>query len=213
MIDRSTGVQAPAGEQTASNQDSGGATGDNRSEGRIDESQLTFKYGDSQAETAPGESVAPEIQVFGIWDLLRMVLVLALVVAVIYGLYWLLRRSKTAREEDGNFINVLSSQTLSGGKYLHVIDVAGKVYLLGSGDSGVNLISEIQDKPSIDELRLHASRSQLQNRNFSQLLGSVFSNGFGGKGESANKSGEAEPANGAIGFDFVRRQRQRLKKL
>jgi flagellar protein FliO/FliZ len=184
---------------------------------RIDESQLTFEYADDEDPAGISSSDDPQalgtepIQVFGFWDLMRMILVLVIVVAMIYGVYFLLRRSKKAQVDDSSFISVLSSQTLPGGKQLHIIDVAGQVYLLGAGDAGINMITEITDKPTIDELRLQASRRQVQGANFSRMLSGFFT--ASGSGAEHGDRDEAGDDVASIGFDFVRQQRERLKKL
>ncbi len=190
-------------EQAANQPAPGSPAGDQSSQlNRIDESLLTLDFqDDDEAVAVPGETTT----VFGIWELLRMVLVLAIVVGMIYGLFFLLKRGKKAQDDHSSFISVLTSQTLPGGKQLHIIDVAGQVYLLGAADGGINLITEISDKPTIDELRLQASRQQLQGGNFSQMISGFFSR------NSDSGGTENEPAE--VGFDFVHRQRERLKKL
>ncbi|AHC14595.1 flagellar biosynthetic protein FliO [Salinispira pacifica] len=206
----SRSTQQNSAEQTdaeISNQNSS-----NSAERSVDERSLTFDFDDVSPEEEAGSE---DLAVFGFWDLLRMVLVLALVVGLIYGLYFILRKSKSSQEENSSFIQVLSNQHLPGGKTLHVIDVGGKVYLLGAGDGGVNLITEINDKETVDEMRLQASRQQLHKGNFSQLLGSFFNTSASAQGVST-ASPATQPSNdggGGDGFDFVRRQRERLKKL
>lgn len=184
----------------------------------VDERNLTFDFDDVSPEDEAGSE---DLAVFGFWDLLRMVLVLALVVGLIYGLYFILRKSKASQAESSSFIQVLSNQNLPGGRTLHVIDVGGKVYLLGAGDGGVNLITQIDDKETVDEMRLHSSRQQLHKGNFSQLLGSFFNTGESRPGDTGRSaagstgtpSSPVEDLPQSDGFDFVRRQRERLKKL
>ena len=166
----------------------------------IDESDLTLSFTD---EEAPLEE---PLQVFGFWDLMRMVLVLALVVGMIYAVYFLLKRSRKKLEEESNFISLLSSQALPGGRQLYIIDVAGRVYLLGAGDGSLSLITEIEDKPSIDALRLDASRQQAGAKTFSQLMSSFFVKSPNDDQEKANHLPD-------VGFTFLRQQRKRLKRL
>lgn len=164
------------------------------------ESDLTFAFSD-------GEEVPDDepIQVFGIGDLIRMVLVLALVVGIIYALAFFLKRNRKATEAESSFITILSTQTLPGGRQLYIIDVAGSVYLLGAGDGGLSLITEIDDKPTVDALRLESSRQQLQSRNFAQLMSTFFLKNSADPGASAQMQGS--------GFNFIHEQRKRLKKL
>lgn len=198
--------------------------------GPVDESTLTFDFDDESSEDADAVGTVEAVPLFGIWDLLRMVLVLALVVGLIYALYYFLKRSRDGSTEQSSFISLLSSQSLPGGKQLHIIDVAGRVYLLGAADGSINLITEIDDKASIDELRLQASRKQLQGANFSQLLSGFFSKSQSADNpvsreadadgdqisfsENSNSLEHVEDAQQSpMNFDFIRRQRERLKKL
>ena len=75
----------------------------------INESELTLSFTDevtSPADENPG--------VFGFWDLIRMVLVLALVLGMIYATYFFLKRNRKRQEEESNFISLLTSQALPG---------------------------------------------------------------------------------------------------
>ena len=168
---------------------------------QIDESDLVLEF------TGEEEPVANDsVQVFGFWDLMRMVLVLAFVILLIYALYFFLKRGRKNSVEEGSFISLLSTQSLPAGRQLYIIDVAGRVYLLGAGDGSLSLITEIDDKPSIDALRLQASSQQLRARSFSQLMNDFFI-----KAQGSGKNRAIQEPTG--GFDFLRQQRAKVKKL
>ncbi|MGI9256826.1 MAG: FliO/MopB family protein [Salinispira sp.] len=169
------------------------------------ESEITLSFSDDSQAIEEGDQA---VQVFGFGDLIRMVLVLALVVGMIYGLYFLLRRSKKVLEDESSFISLLSTQTLPGGRQLYIVDVAGRVYLLGAGDGNLSLITEIDDKPTIDALRLESSRQDLRPRSFSQLMNTFFLRNS--TGNSAQSTPDQLSGNG---FSFLHQQRKRLKKL
>jgi flagellar protein FliO/FliZ len=75
-------------------------------------------------------------------SLVRTFVGLAVVVAVIYGLYWVLRQVKTSREERG-FGNGLASQAvvpLGPNRSLHLVRAGRELVLLGVAEHGVTPI-------------------------------------------------------------------------
>ena len=118
----------------------------------IDESTLILAEAQEQDIQAPATSLFPYV--------LRMILVLVLVIAAIYGLYTLLKRSSRTRNEEDPYIRVLASSPLAAGKLLHVVSVGERAWLLASADTSVSVVSEIEDKEVIDALTLRASSSQ-----------------------------------------------------
>jgi flagellar protein FliO/FliZ len=155
------------------------------------------------AAGAPQGSPATPPTVTGVstWDFVRMLIILAGVVVVIYLLFWLLRRSAGKKIQENDLIRVLGSRSLAGNRALHLIEVGGCVYLIGASDGGVQLISEISDKESLDSVRLKAAeQAPAAGRNFPQILSEIF--------RPARK-----PVSLGEGIGFLRGQRDRLKKL
>jgi flagellar biogenesis protein FliO len=135
------------------------------------------------------------------WDFVRMLLILAAVVAAIYLLVALLRRGSRKRVRENDFIRVLGSRTLAGTRALHLVEVGTAIYLIGSSDGGVELIAEVTDKESVDGLRLRAAEEAPPGRRtFQAVLSEIFrpAHHQATMGESAG---------------FLRRQRDRLRKL
>jgi flagellar protein FliO/FliZ len=169
----------------------------------VDETTLTL--GDSgvparAAATAAGSSTLAYF--------LRMIVVLALVLAAIYGVYRLLKRLTKPKTADDSAVKVLASTPLGAGKALHVVSLGSKAYLIGASDSSINLVAEIQDKDLIDSLILQAAltpASRAAGRDFSQLLsgllGSRRGQGRAGGGRQQHREG-----------DFLAGQRERLRK-
>ncbi len=130
-----------------------------------------------------------------------MLLILAAVVAVIYVLFWLLRRGSRGRIQENDLIRVLGSRGLSGSRALHLVEVGSSIYLVGSADGGVQLIAEITDKESIDSVRLKSAEAAPGGkRTFTQILAEIFR-----PARSTFSVGE--------GIGFLKGQRDRLKKL
>lgn len=150
--------------------------------------ESTLLIGESVAQNQ--EPIAP----FSFWDLLRMILVLAVVIGVIYLLFFFLRRAGGKRNASSPMIRVLGSQSLPGNRVLYLVEVGEQVFLVGSGGEALNLIAEITDRETIDRLMLGAGESgQNGRRSFAEMLGGMF----GGDGS----------------LSFMRSQRDRLRKL
>ena len=129
------------------------------------------------------------------WDFVRMVLVLAAVVAAIYLILLFIRRSTAGRVRENDLITLLGSRALGGGRNLHLVQVGTGYYLVGAADEAVNLIAQITDQESIDTLKLELSTATVAGRrSFSDVLGEVLGGSGGGRGRSQGAllaSGEA----------------------
>ncbi len=169
-----------------------------------DETQLLFDEPDGADDEAAGQ-LGEGVGMFGIWDFVRMVLVLGLVIAAVYAVFFVLRRAAGGRYRSSEFIKLLGSQPLPGNRALHLIQVGSQVFLVGAGDSTVNLVSEITDRETIDELRLQANNSEQQpaSRGFSELISGAV--------RAGDRSAESADAGNPI--QFMSRQRERLRNL
>jgi flagellar protein FliO/FliZ len=74
--------------------------------------------------------------------LVRTIVGLAIVIAVIYGLYWVLKQVKSSREEraSGQGLGTLATLPLGANRSLHLVRAGGEVVLLGVGEGGVTPI-------------------------------------------------------------------------
>jgi flagellar protein FliO/FliZ len=74
--------------------------------------------------------------------LVRTIVGLAIVIAVIYGLYWVLKQVKASREEraSGSGLDTLATLPLGPNRSLHLVRAGGEVVLLGVGEGGVTPI-------------------------------------------------------------------------
>jgi len=150
-----------------------------------------------------GENVSVGETIAGpsIWTFVRMVLVLALAAAAVYGVVFFLRRSTKKINSDDPFLKVLANAHLGSNRYAHIVSVGDKAWLLGSSDGGVNLIGEIEDKDVINAMLLEDSTKVERNQS---RLPDFF-------GMIRRFSAQAERS--APSADDIRRRRERLKGL
>ena len=160
------------------------------------EEALVIPGGDSPEAPA---SPAPSGPLVSSWDFVRMLLILAAVVGVIYLLFHLLKRGFRRQLPQNDLIRILGSRSLSGNRALHLVAMGRSVYLVGAAESGISLIAEIKDQETLDQIRLESSQV-LPPQGFAQFFQSLWKGG--GK---RNLSGDS--------LEFMKKQRQRLQKM
>lgn len=134
-----------------------------------------------------------------VWLFIRMVLVLALVVALMYAVLRFMRKGTAATDTDDPFLRRVAGLSLGQGKSVQVVTLLDHAYLVGISDSAINLIGEVHDKELVDSMNLYADKNTATKkpRSFSDVL-ELFMPMAGRGGESG--AGEAAgPAAG--GFD------------
>jgi flagellar protein FliO/FliZ len=159
---------------------------------QADESRIVL--GDAPPAAAGGGTPIPAA--------LRMVVVLALTAAAIYGIVFWLKRITRPPVPRNPHIKVLSSVPLGSNRYLHVVSVGAKTWLLGAGDGGISLIAEITDQEAevaamLQDTRNGAEAAALKLPDFKALLRRL-----GGL-----------PVDRRPTADNVRKRRERLKGL
>ncbi|MBI9103225.1 MAG: flagellar biosynthetic protein FliO [Spirochaetales bacterium] len=140
------------------------------------------------------------------WDVIRMILILAGVLILIYAIFHFMRKAGGAKYQPNNLIDLHASLGLGGDKSVHLIETGQEFFLVGAAENGVNLISKIDNKDAVDDIRFKISTSEtpLEPRNFADIFSRLIKRGDSdvnlGKSMSKNK-------------DFMKEQRERLKKM
>ena len=165
-----------------------------------EESLLILDAGE-EPEDGEGEEVQGGPLVSS-WDFLRMVLILAAVVGLIYLIFWLLKRGLRRQLPQNDLIRLLGTRNLSSNRALHLVEMGKQVFLVGSAEGSISLISEIRDRETLDSIALE--RSQVENR---------ATQGFANFFQSVLKSGKQRESSVGATIDFMKQQRQRLEKL
>jgi len=160
---------------------------------RAAERSYTFGETDETPAVQTGSSV---------WPVIRMILVLAVTAAAVYGVVYFLKRSSKQTVSKDPFLKILATAHLGVNRYAHVVSVGSKAWLLGSSDGGVNLIGEVDDKEIIDAMLLEESRkgAEPQGR-FPDFISML------------RRLGLPAQQTGSSGADDIRKRRERLKGL
>ena len=106
-------------------------------------------------DVIPGDDPASASSIFVV---LRMVLVLALAALAIYGVVFFIKRISRPQEIRDPNLKILARVPLGNDAFAAVLSLGAKVWLVGGGSGGVNLISEIDDTESIETLLLEDAR-------------------------------------------------------
>ncbi len=107
-----------------------------------------------------------------LWLFIRMFLMLAIVLGIIWLVFRLLKSGMMPGQENDPFLRRVATLPLSPGKAVHVVTLVDKAYLIGVSENSVNLIAEVNDKELVEALNLHAERqgSVPRPKNFSEVL-------------------------------------------
>jgi len=145
----------------------------------------------------PAQNSGPSI-----WAVIRMILVLALAAAAIYGVVYFIKRSSKQTATNDPFLKILASSHIGFNRYVHIASVGSRAWLLGASDGGVNLISEIEDKEIIDAMLLEDSKKSAETQSrFPDFLSIL------------RRLGRTPGQTQSSGVDEIRKRRERLKGL
>jgi len=122
-----------------------------------------------------------------------------LTAAAVYGVVYLLKRVTRQTEAKDPHLRVLASAHLGSNRFVHVVSLGGKAWLVGASDGGVDLIAEVDDAETRDALLLEDSRRQAERQPAFALDFKALMRRFGAGGNSP------------LGADSIRKRRERLR--
>lgn len=168
--------------------------------GAVDETTLSLGGSGATTRAATNAAGSSTLAYF-----LRMVVVLALVLGLIYVVYRILKKAAGPKIAESQAVRILASSSLGPGKTLHVVALGSKGYLVGATDSSINLVAPIDDKEYLDALILEAESKPPQKPGAGREFGAVLSSLMGGNPAGGRKKGSGEGS-------FLSGQRDRLRK-
>jgi len=140
-----------------------------------------------------------------VWVFVKMIIMLAVVVACVYGVFFLLRRSTKASNAADPFLRKVSQISLSPGKSVQVVTLLDNAYIIGVTDESINLIGQVNDKELVNSMNLYADKNDKTSkpRTFADVLDIFMPHGP----RSENVFGTGESAT-----DTMRKQRERFNR-
>lgn len=101
----------------------------------------------------------------GLWVFIRMILVLALVVVIIWFVLKIMRKNTPGAATNDPFLRNVATLALSPGKSVHVVTLIDRAYVLGVGEDSVTLLDTINgkdgspDQELVQDFNVYADRT------------------------------------------------------
>ncbi len=179
-------------------------------------------------EKAPGagfeeEDFKPQVEEEStVWMIFKTLFVLGLMVAGFYYFFRFVTKKAGIQFMGQEVVQVLSIVPVGQNRYLQVVDLAGRILVLGIAENNINLLLEITDRDEKDRIRLMSSRSHpAQEIVFSEFLAKqigrvtdFIQDRRGRKKPQAftHENIFQEPQSGAD-LDYLKQQKNRLKNM
>lgn len=198
-------------EQKASDKENATAESQSTILTETDEQKLPITTG------AGNTNVSGMTTVNSAWVFIRMILVLALVILIIWLIFKMMKKGMKPGEENDPFLRKVASITLSPGKSIQIVTCIDHAYIVGVSDDSVSLISTLDDKELVDAMNLYADKNQNKKKplNFADVLDLFMPHGPRTKPEEKNQKKKSENIFSGSSQDVVemlKKQRERLNK-
>ncbi len=130
----------------------------------------TFSDRYSRAGTKGQDEIDKKSTSFGFMQVTFILLIIGLIA---YFFYKYIARKKEGFKSSSDYINVLFTTALAANKHLQVVQIFDTVYILGVGDTSVNLITELKDRALVEQLKSEAG-SNLPSLTFKEQIVKLF---------------------------------------
>ena len=115
---------------------------------------------------------------------LRALAILAVIIIGMFFLFRLLVKKRNRIVIDTDMIKVLATYPLASNRLIQVVEIAGKIMILGVTDSNINLITEVEDGELIDKIKLLSSKESTGGGSFKdQFLKLIGGKSFQNSGQ------------------------------
>ena len=151
------------------------------------------------------------------WMIIKTILILGILVGAFYYFFQFVTKKAGINIQGEDVVRILSVVPVGQNKYIQVVDLAGKILVLGIADSGINLITEITSKEEMDRIRLLGSRSKpVPEGGFQEYIktqiGRVIEK-INDKYEHNTTTDTMLGGDSGVDLDYLKRQKKRLKHL
>ena len=121
---------------------------------------------------------------------LRTLAILAVLVVAVYIVMRIFLKNRRKIVTGTDIIKVIATYPLAGNKSIQIMEIAEKVFILGVTDSNINMITSVEDKETIDRIKLQSSKETKGGfQSFKdQLMKLISGKAFTGQGQISNFS-------------------------
>lgn len=88
----------------------------------------------------------------------RMIIVLIIVVGLIYGVLWFIKKKTNVVKTDDDYLRRAAYINIAPGKTVEVITLIDKAYLIGVTEDNITMLGEIHDEELIKAMNLTADK-------------------------------------------------------
>ncbi len=151
------------------------------------------------------------------WMIFKAILILGTLVGSFYYFFRYVTKKTGIQVLGEDVIKVLAVSPVGQNKYIQVIDLAGKILVVGITDGAINLITEVTDKEEIDRIRLLGSRvapavaggfQELVRKQVGKVVDRIHEKSGRGSAHASDYTLEGERD-----LDYLKLQKDRLKNL
>lgn len=170
-----------------------------------------------ELEGSPDRAATNAEQPSVFWQFVRTLITLAFLLGLFYGIFRLYKFRRELPQQNFSAISSIYEYPLGTNQRLQILEIAGKLMILGVSDNSVQLISEVTDKYTIDRIKLDCAEDAKQTRTdflseLSRAIKTNIADRFGKKGPMNFTGSDGEKI-----ADNLEAQRQssmeRLRKL
>lgn len=162
------------------------------------------------------------------WLIFKTLIVLGLLGFGFYMFFRFITKKVGVPSLGKNIVQLLAISPIGQGKFIQVVDIAGKILVLGVTDNNINLITEITEKDEIDRIKLLNSKSVTEQGKSTENFQEFIKNQIGNISEifkshktSENTRRKKHSFNDFVNddsqednkLDYLKKQKDRLKKL
>ncbi len=151
--------ESPAKEATAKPPESSLKSGERRDTLDDFEKQLQ-----RELEGAPDRPANGGEQPSVFWQFVRTLITLAFLLGIFYAIFRLYKFKRELPTQNFSAVNSIYEYPLGTNQRLQIIEIAGRLMILGVSDNSIQLISEITDKYTIDRIKLDCAEDNKQPR-------------------------------------------------
>jgi flagellar biosynthetic protein FliO len=125
-------------------------------------------------EPSMGVSPVAELPSFGSSIAVSLISLGVVCLLAYVALRWLSRKSAVGGGFGGGPLRILARQNLDPRRSVLVLEAAGRCFLVGTGDSGMNLLAELDRETMLRELEARRGPQRSLERRFADVLGRVM---------------------------------------
>jgi len=152
------------------------------------------------------------------WLFFKTVIILSVIVGGFYYFFRFVTKRAGIHVLGEDVVQVLAMVPVGQNKYLQIVDLAGRVLVLGVSDNSINLVTEITEKEQIDRLRLQVPASLKTGPGafqeyLTKSIGKVFDRSEKKGRNAQNFSGDSAGFDSGVDLQYLKKQKNRLKKM